>query len=214
MLVNEWLFRKRNYLLMTYIGIATFLIGSTFAMLIKPGYSFTDQWLSDLGTGRYAPVFNITLVLTGLFTSSFYPITFYLLRQKGYSKTRSMIGMLLGATSFIFLILVGIFSLENDFNNLHGISAMVFLISASFAQLLLLSGFSWFVCFNVASASAMDNKLSYISLIMVIIFGFVFIQGIKFEQFILQKLTIYLLIITVLYQSIKIWQTDELVSSS
>jgi len=214
MIVNEWLVKKRNYLLMTYVGIATFLIGSTFAMLIKPGYSFTNQWLSDLGTGEYAPLFNMTLVFTGLFTSSFYPVTFYLLRQKGYSKTKSMIGMFLGVTSFIFLILVGVFSLGNDFNNLHGISAMVFLISASFAQILLLSGFSWYVCFNVASSTAMDNRLSYISLVTAIIFGFVFIEGIKFEQYILQKITIYLLIITVLYQSIKIWQSDELLSSS
>ena len=98
MLINEYLVKKRAFLLLTYVGIATFLIGSTFAMLIKPGYSFTGEWLSDLGTGEYAPLFNITLILSGLFTSSFYPVTFYLLRQKGYSKTKSTIGMIFGVT--------------------------------------------------------------------------------------------------------------------
>lgn len=214
MLVDEYLVKKRTFLLMTYIGIATFLIGSTFAMLIKPGYSFTNQWLSDLGTGEYAPLFNITLILSGLFTSSFYPVSFYLLRQKGYSKTKSMIGMIFGVTSFIFLILIGVFSLENDFHNLHSISSMVFIVSTSFAQLLLLSGFSWYICVDLAAPSAMDNRLSYTSLIIAIIFAIVFILGISFEQHILQKLTIYLLIFTVLYQSTKIWQSDGLLTTN
>lgn len=200
--------------MLTYIGIATFLIGSTFAMLIKPGYSFTDQWFSDLGTGEYAPIFNTTLIMSGLLTSSFYPITFYLLRENGYSGVKSMIGMVLGVTSFIFLILVGVFSLENNFHNFHGISAMIFIVSASFAQLLLMSGFSWYICIHLASPPSMDNRLSYISLFTAFIFGLFFVQGIKFEQHILQKLTIYLLIFTVLYQSMKIWSTDELHSSN
>jgi hypothetical membrane protein len=213
-LVVENLIKNRRYIIFTYLGVATFIIGSTFAMIIKPGYSFTDQWFSDLGTGTYGPVFNITLILTALLTSTFYPITFYLLRSNGYSDIKSTIGMMLGVTSFVFLILIGVFSLENNMYELHMISAMIFLISTSFAQILLLSGFSWFICIHLASDPTMDNKISYTSFITAMMFGVVFINGISFELHIMQKITIYLLLITVVYQSMKIWQSEELMQSS
>ncbi len=214
MLIAKYLIKKRTYLILTYLGVVTFFIGSTFAMLIKPGYSFTNQWLSDLGTGQYALLFNITLIITGILTSLFYPLTFYLLRQNGYSKIKSTIGMVLGVTSFIFLIMVGVFSLENDVYNFHSISTMIFLISTSLAQILLLSGFTWFICIHLASTATMDGKLSYISFVMAVFFGFLFVGNINFEQFILQKMTVYLLLLTVLYQSLKVWQSDELFKST
>lgn len=198
---------------MTYIGIGTFFLGSSVAMLIKPGYSFKGQWLSDLGTGDYAALFNFTLILTAIFTSSFYPITFYLLRQNGYSTIKSITGMFLGVTSFIFLSLIGLFNLENDLHNLHVISSIGFIVSTSFAQLLLLSGFGWYTSVHLISSPAMDTRLSYTSLVVAIVFGFVFVEGIPFQQQILQKLTIYLLIFTILYQSTYVWQSDELLSS-
>ncbi|OLS23564.1 MAG: hypothetical protein HeimC2_25880 [Candidatus Heimdallarchaeota archaeon LC_2] len=210
MFVEEYLIKKRTYLNFTYIGLLTFLFGSTFAMLIKPDYSFTNQWLSDLGTGKFGLLFNSTLVFTGIFMSMFYPLTFYLLRQKGYSKIKSIIGMLLGISSFVFLIMIGIFSLDNDVHNLHSTSTMIFLFSTSIAQMLLLSGHTWFVCLNLATTTAMDSRLSYISLMMVGFFTVLFIRGITFEQFIFQKITIYLLVLTVLYQSMKVSQSDDL----
>lgn len=210
MYVSKNLVKNRSYLILTYVGVVTFFIGSTSAMFIKPGYSFTNQWLSDLGTGEYALLFNTTVILTGILTSTFYPLTFYLLRQQGYSRSNSAIGMIFGVTSFVFLILVGVFNLENDVNNFHSISTIIFLISASLSQILLLSGFSWYVCIHLASPGTMDYKLSYISLIMASLFGLMFVGGISYEQFLLQKMTVYLLVTTVLYQSLKVWQSDDL----
>jgi hypothetical membrane protein len=208
------LIKNRRYIIITYIGVATFLIGSTFAMLIQPGYSFTDQWFSDLGTGKYGPLFNITLIMTGILSSTFYPITFYLLRSNGYSKLKSTIGMILGVTSFVFLILVGVFSLENNMYKIHTISAMMFLVTTSFAQIMLLSGFSWFICIHLASDPTMNNKISYTSFITAIMFGVVFVNDISFELHIMQKITFYLLLVTVVYQSMIIWKSEELIQSS
>ena len=210
MYITEYLIKGRYYLILTYMGVLTFFLGSTLAIINHPSYSITNQWLSDLGTGENALLFNSTLIITGVLTSLFYPFTFYLLRQTGYSRTKSTAGMILGVTSFIFLIMVGIFSLDNDIYNIHSISTMAFLVSTSMAQLLLLSGYTWYIGIHLASNATMDSRLSYLSFIMAVFFGFLFVGGITFEQFILQKMTIYLLVITVLYQSLKVWETDVL----
>jgi hypothetical membrane protein len=121
-----------------FVAIAFFLIGTTIAMLVYPDYSFMEQFLSELGTrvsvtfesggslvkAPHPEVFNVSLIITGLFLLPFFPSIFVLLKPKGkIRKIVQFIVMLSGLTTSLFLIGVGIFD-AGMFLDSHIVSAL------------------------------------------------------------------------------------------
>jgi hypothetical membrane protein len=121
-----------------FIAIAVFLIGTTIAMLVYPNYSFMEQFLSELGTrisvtfesggslvkAPYPEIFNVSLIVTGLFLLPFFPFIYVILKPKGLiRKIVQFIVMLSGLTTSLFLIGVGIFD-AGMFLGPHIVSAL------------------------------------------------------------------------------------------
>ncbi|MCG3219955.1 MAG: DUF998 domain-containing protein [Candidatus Heimdallarchaeota archaeon] len=125
-------------LISAFIAITVFLVGTTISMIVFPTYSFMEQYFSELGpriTGTYssgetllkAPhpeIFNVSLIITGLFLLPFFPSVYLILKPKGYiRKSIQFLIMLSGITTSIFLVGVGIFD-AGMFLGPHIVSAL------------------------------------------------------------------------------------------
>ncbi len=136
--------RKKSYeikiagLISSFLAIFAYLIGTTVAMLTYPDYSFMNQFLSDLGVridfassegwsiikAPYPEIFNVSLILTGVFFIPFFISTYFILKPKKIlRKIIQIIVSLSGVVSGGFLICVGIFD-AGTFIDQHIISAL------------------------------------------------------------------------------------------
>jgi len=110
-----------------------FLILTTVAILLTPGYDMAGQFLSELGVGGLAAhIFNLGLIITGIsFT------LFFLSVRAPLDETKvGLIGRILGVDSSVALIGVGAFPLTQPM--LHIIFAFAF-FALTGASILLLS---------------------------------------------------------------------------
>lgn len=99
--------------------------------VINTGYSMWYQFISELGVGPSAFMFNVGLILTGILALPVFPGLLGLFRGSIIAK----IGMVLGLTASIALIGVGLAPMV--MSSLHGPFAMVFFISVGIAIVLI-----------------------------------------------------------------------------
>ena len=106
-----------------FIAVLIFLIGTTIAMVTYPGYSFFNQFISELGVRQdvwiqgellvkapHPEILNITLILTGIFLIPFFPTLYLILNPKQIWRKILIFSMSLGGlVCGVFLGLVGVF---------------------------------------------------------------------------------------------------------
>ena len=114
-------------LISALIAITIFVIGTSIAMIVFTNYSFTNDYFSELGirgdpsqgcpcgisnlsVAEYPEIFNITIILTGIFLLPFFPIMFLILNPKGaYRKLLPILVVVSGISTSLFLSFVGVF---------------------------------------------------------------------------------------------------------
>ena len=103
-----------------FVGAAQFILGITISEALYPGYSISDNYVSDLGTGPSSMVFNSSVFLLGLLLG----IGTYYLRQISNLKT---------VNTLLFLMAVGAMGVgifTKDYTIAHGIvSSIAFFFS-------------------------------------------------------------------------------------
>src|SRR4030043_1766877 len=125
-----------------FIAVTQFILGLTIAEALYPGYSLADNYISDLGIGPSAVVFNSSVFLLGLLLL----IGTYFLRHSSNFKTVNTLLFLMA----IGAMGVGIFT--KDFTVSHGaVSSMAFLFAGLSA---------------IASFKVVQKPLSLISIVL------------------------------------------------
>ncbi len=79
--------------LLIFVGVAQFFFLMNIAAFLYPGYSVSGNYISELGIGPSAPIFNISVFLLGLFGL----VSIYLLYYEGFDR--------------VFIVLMGLASL-------------------------------------------------------------------------------------------------------
>ncbi|HUS56420.1 MAG TPA: DUF998 domain-containing protein [Thermoplasmata archaeon] len=113
------------------IGVASgaaFLILYTLAAVSDPGYSFMENYLSDLGVGPGALAFNAALVSTGSLIALF--AVFGLLPAFERRDFVVSVGVGMLALSGVLLVFVGIFT--EDSGNIHTFFSYAFFLTMLF----------------------------------------------------------------------------------
>jgi hypothetical membrane protein len=125
-----------------FIAATQFVLGFTIAEALYPGYSVSDNYISDLGIGSSSIIFNSSVILLGLLLL----IGTYFLRHISDFKTVNMLLLLMA----IGAMGVGVFT--KDFTTVHGaVSSIVFLFAGLSA---------------IASSKVLKKPLSLISIIL------------------------------------------------
>lgn len=122
---------KRVYKLvifLTQVSMVYFLINTTLAMLLYPNYTFTKQFLSELGMGPTSFLFNSSLIITGILYFPFYLIMGILIQKDRLDNKYINIAMVFGPLASIFLIFIGIFDMSEENFVIHNIFAISFFI--------------------------------------------------------------------------------------
>jgi hypothetical protein len=127
--INDTVVKRVMYGLMAvYVGLL--IVGHIIATLAT-GYTIWDNWISDLGGGKYTPapyLYDIACIMAGILSI---PFVFYMedfLTPDVKNTTRMRIRIaeaafifgLMGAISYIG---VGIFSEDRNFFGLHGLTS-------------------------------------------------------------------------------------------
>jgi hypothetical membrane protein len=100
-----------------FIAATQLVLGLTIAEALYPGYSMSDNYISDLGVGPSSIIFNSSVFLLGLFLL----IGTYFLRHISNFKTVNVLLLLMA----IGAMGVGVFT--KDFTTVHGaVSLMAF----------------------------------------------------------------------------------------
>jgi len=201
----EW---KQLSCLISIVGGLHFIIVTFLAMLFYPdGYSFTEDFLSYLGTENNVTtgsnneisriLFIIACVGTGASLIPFWIVIRTLFDDDSLTKFFSYFGSILGLISAPFLMGIAIFPGDTQYI-LHAYSARGFFLL--FPAAILLYSF------------AMLLKKDYQNIYSLIGFTFCIIIGLFLLGFyiqiapILQKIIFYSFIIWIIVQSIKIWK--------
>jgi hypothetical membrane protein len=162
-----------------FIGVIIFLLFTALSIFIYNDYDFFGQVLSELGVGNSAIYFNTGIIITGLFLMPFY----YSMQSKSVT---SKIFSFTGIISAIALIGVGVFSLNYQF--LHFLFAGIFFIFSAITILI-----------NVINKIFIDTK-PFLFFQILIIFTII-IYGFFLKIPILQKLSVFLIIIWIIFIS-------------
>lgn len=109
------------------IGIVVFVILTFIAIFYYPNYNFALQYLSELGVGNTAIIFNSGLIIGGLLL-----IPLFIYQYKQNSFLFQLISFL-GTASMIFFIGVGLFPLTQEL--LHSFFAGMFFFTMTFTIL-------------------------------------------------------------------------------
>jgi len=80
-----------------FVGAAQFVVGMMIAEAVYPGYSISGNYISDLGVGPAAPVFNASVALLGAFVLA----AAYFLRRSFLPRT------VWGTVTTAFFVLAG-----------------------------------------------------------------------------------------------------------
>jgi len=106
------------------LAVAVFLILYLVAALQDPGYEFLEDYLSDLGVGPAAWVFNSALILTGALILVFaYVGSYPLLGDVLVSK----VGSVILAVAGVLLMNIGVFT--EDYGDLHLAFSLAFFLT-------------------------------------------------------------------------------------
>lgn len=112
--------------LLLFAGTSEFAIGMTIAEAVYPGYSVSENFISDLGVGPAAAVFNPSIFIVGL---AILGSAWFLLRAYK-DRLLSIVVALAG----IGAMGVGIFT--EDFPAVHGVAALVAFVFSALAAIL------------------------------------------------------------------------------
>jgi hypothetical membrane protein len=124
------------------VAVTQFVLSLVIAEVLYPGYSVSDNYISDLGVGPSSAVFNSSVFLLGLLLL----VGVYFLRHFADFKTVNIFLVLMAIGSMG----VGVFT--KDFTVTHGaVSSMAFLFAGLSA---------------IASSKAVKKPLSLISIIL------------------------------------------------
>lgn len=108
-----------------FVGGVQFLLVVTIAEALYPGYSISENWISDLGVGTTAILFNSSVFLLG----SFMVVGAYYFRRT------------CGSRFFILLIITGVGAMgvglfPENFGIVHGISSLVTFVSGGLSAIM------------------------------------------------------------------------------
>lgn len=125
-----------------FVAVTQFILGLTIAEALYPGYSISDNYVSDLGIGPSSIVFNSSVFLLGLLLV----IGTYFLRHISDLKTVNMLLFLMAIGA------MGVGVITKDFTVPHGaVSSITFLFSGLSA---------------IASAKVLEKPFSLISIVL------------------------------------------------
>ena len=134
--------RERVAGVLFFVAVTQFILGLAIAEALYPGFSVSDNYVSDLGIGPSSIIFNSSVFLLGLLLV----IGTYFLRHISDLKTVNMLLFLMA----IGAMGVGIFT--KDFTVAHGaVSSMAFLFAGLSA---------------IASAKVLKKPLSLIGVVL------------------------------------------------
>jgi len=121
-------------LITAFVAITIFVIGTSIAMIAYPSYSFSNDFFSELGirgnpsqgcpcgisslsVAEYPEIFNVTVILAGIFLLPFFPILFLILDPKGiYRQLIPILVVTSGISTSFFLSFVGVFDAGYFYN--------------------------------------------------------------------------------------------------
>ena len=125
-----------------FVAVTQFILGLTIAEALYPGYSVSDNYVSDLGIGPSSIVFNSSVFLLGLLLV----IGTYFLRHISDLKTVNVLLFLMAIGA------MGVGVITKDFAVPHGaVSSITFLFSGLSA---------------IASAKVLEKPFSLISIVL------------------------------------------------
>jgi hypothetical membrane protein len=125
-----------------FVATTQFILGLVIAEALQPGYSVSGNYVSDLGIGPFAIVFNSSIFLLGLLLV----IGVYFLRQTSGFELVNKLLFLMGMAA------MGVGILTKDFTVAHGaVSSAAFFFSGLSA---------------IASAKVLKKPLSLISIVL------------------------------------------------
>lgn len=101
--------------LLLFLAATQFFIGLMWAAARHPGYSIAENYISDLGVGPAAPIFNGSVILLGVLVLA----ASYFLQEAYRRPAYTALFLLVGAGA----VGVGVFT--EDFGLLHGIFSLV-----------------------------------------------------------------------------------------
>ena len=123
--------------LLLFVGGAQWILANILAEALYPCYSIANNWISDLGVGPSAAIFNASMVLLGLFVLCAAFSLYRSLNSRLFTAVLALTGV--GAVG------VGIFN--ENFVNPHSVAALTTFIfsgvSAIFSRRFLKSPFSY-----------------------------------------------------------------------
>src|SRR3990170_1155155 len=130
-----------------FVGVAQFVVGMMIAEAVYPDYSISGNFISDLGVGPAAPIFNASVALLGVFVLA----AAYFLRKSFLPRTAW--GMIV--TVFFLLagagaVGVGIFTEEAG--AIHPVVSLVTFLFGALAA--------------IATFTLVDPPLRYLSLLL------------------------------------------------
>jgi len=163
-----------------FVAVTQFVLGVIVAEALYPGYSISDNYLSELGTGPSSMIFNLSVFLRGLLLI----IGAYFL-HRAFNFTMLTLTLVLAAVGSMG---VGIFTL--DIALIHNIVSWLFFLFSG------LSAIFAVVCSHVHGFKLMKMPFSAISIILGLIElgGFaLFVGGIDFGLGVggMQRMVIY-----------------------
>jgi hypothetical membrane protein len=107
-----------------FLSPVSFLVLYCIAMLNDPGYTFFENYLSDLGVGPAAWAFNSAVILAGVLAMPFATTAFV----PTFGRRRlSLAGSATLLVACAFLILVGVFT--EDYGDLHLVVSIGFFLT-------------------------------------------------------------------------------------
>jgi hypothetical membrane protein len=130
-----------------FVGAAQFVVGMMIAEAVYPGYSISGNFISDLGVGPAAPIFNASVALLGVFVLA----AAYFLRKSFLPRTTW------GTVVTVFFVLagagaVGVGIFTEDAGAMHTVVSLVTFLFGSLAA--------------IATFTLVGPPLRYLSLVL------------------------------------------------
>lgn len=163
------------------LGLAVFLLTLIFSILLYNGYDFFGQYLSELGIGITAIVFNSGVIISGFL---FLPLAFVIFKKNKILFKFSSGAIVISLVSFIC---VGVFPINHS---LHFYAAAIFFIFAALGIL-----FSAIGCLF-----SKNKKDAYVSFAVFLI---IFLFLITSQSVIMQKVSVLFILI---WAFLQVWK--------
>jgi hypothetical membrane protein len=151
-----------------YAGLlapTVFLILYSVAAVGDPEYEFFTDYLSDLGVGKMALLFNMAVLVAGGLTI---PFALLALRPALDGGIAAISGVMLTVVAAVFLMLVGVFTW--DFPDIHNIVTMGFFLS----MLAALFCYSWTLHFSHSLGRPITEFTKFMTALDILLFVFGF----------------------------------------